>query len=69
MNFYFENLTVSSFLFISRNKYLKDISQNGEHIIYYIDASRIGYLCGQFFGKIFKIEFQLLEFDFEYLSK
>ena len=62
MKLYLENLTFTSFIFISRKKYLKSISQNIERKIYYIDASRIGYLCGQFFGKIFKIEFQQLEF-------
>ncbi len=62
MTLYLENLTFSSFLFIFRNKYLKSLSQIIERKIYYIDASRIGSFCGQLFGKIFKIEFQQLEF-------
>ena len=62
MNFYFENLTVSSFLFIFRNKYLKDISKESDHIIYYVDASKIGIICGQIFGKIFGVEFRQLKF-------
>ena len=62
MNLYLENLTFSSFLFVYLNKYLKDISQNSKHIIYYIDASRIGKICGQLFGKIFRVEFQQLKF-------
>ena len=62
MNLYLENLTFSSFLFVYLNKFLEDISQNSKHIIYYIDASRIGKICGQLFGKIFGVEFQQLKF-------
>ena len=61
MNLYLENLTLSSFLFVYLNKYLVDISQNSKHIIYYIDASRIGKICGLFW-KIFGVEFQQLKF-------
>ena len=62
MNLYLEYLTIPSFLFIFHNGYLNGISQNGKHIIYYIDTSRIGKICGQLFGKIIKIEFQQLRF-------
>ena len=62
MNLYLENLTFPSFLFVYLNKYLKDISQNSKHIIYYIDASRIGKICGQLFVMMFGVEFQQLKF-------
>jgi hypothetical protein len=62
MNLYLENLIFSSFLFVYLKKYLKDISQNSKHIIYYIDASRIGKICGQLFGMMYGVEFQQLKF-------
>lgn len=62
MNLYFENLTLSSFIFAYRNKYLGYILENSEHVIYYIDVSRIGKLCGQLFEIIFRVQFQRLEF-------
>ena len=62
MNLYLENLTFTSFLFIYRNKSLKDISKYSKHIIYYIDASRIGKICGKLFVMMFRVEFQQLKF-------
>ena len=44
------------------NGFLKDISQREEKIIYFIDASKIGIICGQLFGKMFGVEFQQLKF-------
>ena len=62
MNLYFERLTLISFLFAYHKKYLRGVSQNRDHVIYYIDASKIGSQCGQLFGKIFGVEFQQLRF-------
>ena len=62
VNLYFERLTLISFLFAFRCKYLKYVSQNRELVVYYIDASKIGSQCGQLFGKIFGVEFQQLKF-------
>ena len=62
MSIYLENLTFTSFFFVFKKEFLKDFSQRGEKIIYFIDASKIGSLCGQLFGKIFGIEFQQLKF-------
>jgi len=62
MNLYFERLTLISFLFAYHKKYLRGFLQNRGHVIYYIDASKIGSRCGQLFGKIFGVEFQQLKF-------
>ena len=62
MNLYFERLTFISFLFACHKKYLRGVSQNRDLVVYYIDVSRIGKICGQLFGKIFGIEFQQLKF-------
>ena len=47
MNLYFERLTLISIIFAFRNKILKDISKKNDHIIYYVDASKIGIVLGQ----------------------
>ena len=62
MNLYLENLTFDSFLFVFHNGFLKDISKREERIIYFIDASRIGIICGQLFRMMLGVEFQQLKF-------
>ena len=62
MNLYFERLTLISLLFAYYKKYLRGVSQNRELVVYYIDVSRIGKICGQLFGNIFGVEFQQLKF-------
>ena len=62
MNLYFERLTIFSFLYALRCKYLNNFSKKSDHIIYYVDASKTGIICGQIFGKMFGVEFQPLKF-------
>jgi hypothetical protein len=62
MKLYLERLTLTSFLFIYHKNYLKKISNKRGHLIYYVDASKIGRQCARLFGNIIGLEFQQLKF-------